>query len=32
MVKALFGEQDFPGKSPVEIPGYVKVGDGLTLK
>lgn len=29
--KALFGELDFAGKSPIEISGYVKVGDGLHL-
>ena len=32
VMDALFGKGDFPGKSPIEIPGYVKVGDGLTLK
>ena len=31
-VKALFGELDFAGRSPIAIPGYVKEGDGLSLK
>ncbi len=30
-VRACFGEMDFHGKSPIDIPYFINAGDGLTL-
>ena len=31
-VRAIFGETAITGRSPVSLPGFFKIGDGLQLK